>query len=65
MSDNRQGNFQALLTTGLAMGLGATLMTVVGSNDATASLAKAQPTPEDPNRPKESSSRFGQRRALD
>jgi hypothetical protein len=36
MSDNRQGNFQALLTTGLAMGLGATLMTVVGSNDATA-----------------------------
>jgi hypothetical protein len=36
MSDNSQGKFQALLTTGLAIALGATLMTVVGSNDATA-----------------------------
>ena len=36
MSDKKQGNFQALLTTGLAMALGATLMTVVGSNEATA-----------------------------
>ena len=36
MSDNKQGNFQALLTTGLAMALGATLMTVAGSNEATA-----------------------------
>jgi hypothetical protein len=36
MSDNRQGNYQPLLTTGLAIALGATLMTVVGSNDATA-----------------------------
>ena len=36
MSDNRQGNYQPLLTTGLARALGATLMTVVGSNDATA-----------------------------
>ncbi len=36
MSDNSQGNFQALMTTGLAIALGATLMTVVGSNDATA-----------------------------
>ena len=35
MSDKKD-RFQALLTTGLAMGLGATLMTLVSSNDATA-----------------------------
>ena len=35
MSDKKD-RFQALLTTGLAMGLGATLMTVVGSSLSTA-----------------------------
>jgi len=36
MNDKNQSSFQALLTTGLAMALGATLMTVAGSNEATA-----------------------------
>ena len=36
MSENKKGNFQALLTTGLAMSLGATLMVVMSSSSATA-----------------------------